>query len=361
MTTPNILVSGSSSIMSSTERPESYQPHHSSLHLSSSSALSTSATTGNLAKEEEGGIVPAHSTSTNTDPPPTTTKKRKQALVTACLALPVAFYAVYGVVASTQDLIWLLRGDSTNDRQKDGVMTTSSSATGPGTSFSGRSDMFDGSITAETPAEHDASAQRPSNPLWSLLTAATFQQPSDGATLGLGSYLTNVVSPHSRYDPHSHLPVMWTPGAPNYGFVVTKMQRCLDVVQASWLGRTTEEEATYWDDIKVVDGNEEDRGRYLNIDMNSLHGIKRAKGECRANIMHARDVKDGTCSCKRSHVCIAHHLCFCVQLVSSWGHLLYFVQTRTWLIVAWPISSSVPTFPRYWIYSPLRRAVVILA
>ena len=290
MATPNILVSGSSSIMSSSDRPETYQPHHSSLHAStciSTSALPTSITE-HLAKEE--GIVPVHPAQAKTG----TTRKRKRALA-VCLAMPVAFYVIYGVVASTQDLIWLLRGgaDSANDRQNDGVGSSPSQASGT----EGR-DAFDGSITAETPAEHDASAQRPSNPLWSLLTAATFQQPSDGATLGLGSYLTNVVSPHSRYDPHSHLPVMWTPGAPNYGFVVTKMQRCLDVVQASWLGRTTEEEATtYWDDIKVVDGNEEDRGRYLDIDMSRLHGIKRAKGECRANIMHARDVKDGTCTC----------------------------------------------------------------
>lgn len=275
MTTSNM--SGGSSIMSSSDRPESYQPHHSSLHPSTTSALSTSATE-NLAKEE--GIVPVHSTSTKTGT--STAKKRRRALV-LCLAIPVAFYAIYGVVASTQDLIWLLRAggnhdddDSAND-QSDGAMPSSRTA-GP---TEGR-DIFDGSIAAATPAQHDASTQRSTNnPLFALLTGATFQ-PTAETTVGLSSYLSSVASPHSKFSPRTQLPVMWTPGAPNYGFLVTKMQRCLDVVQASWLGRTSTEEGTYWDDLQVMEGDEEDRGRYLDVDMSSLHGVKRAKGECRA-------------------------------------------------------------------------------
>ena len=263
-------MSGGSSILSSPERPESYQPHHSSLHLSTS-ALSTSATEY-LAKEE--GIIPVlDSTSTKTG----TTKKRKRALV-VFVAMPVAFYAIYGAVASTQDLIWLLRGgggnngDSAND-QSAGVMSSSSAA-----SPTASKDIFDGSITAETPSQHDISTQRSTNPLFALLTIAMFQ-PTAQDSVGLSSYLSNVASPHSRFNRRTQLPVMWTPGAPNYGFLVTKMHRCLDVVQASWLGRTAEEEGTDRDDLRVVEGEAQDRGRYLNANMSTLHGVKRARGE----------------------------------------------------------------------------------
>ena len=258
--------------MSSSERPESYQPHHSSLHLSSS-ALSASATE-HLAKEE--GIAPVpNSTSTRTGTG--TSKKRKRALV-VCMAIPVAFYAIYGAVASTQDLIWLLRrdgdnSDSAND-QSAGMMSSSYSTAGP----TEGTDVFDGSITAETPSQHDVSTQRSVNPLFALLTGATFQ-PSAQDSIGLSSYLSNVASPHSQFNPRTQLPVMWTPGAPNYGFLITKMHRCLDVVQASRLGRTAEEEGTYGDGLSVVEGEAQDRGRYVDVDMSTLHGVNRARGE----------------------------------------------------------------------------------
>ena len=255
-----------SSILSSSERPESYQPHHSSLNLSATSNLSAAA--DNVAKEE--GIIPVNSAQakTGTSAP----KKRKRALI-ACIAIPVAFYAIYGAVASTQDLIGLLRGDNDNggggsaNDQSDGVMSNGQTED---------RDIFDGSITAETPAQHDISAQRSSNPLFALLTGATFQPTAQDA-VGLSSYLSNVAGPHSKFNPRTQLPVMWTPGAPNYGYSVTKMHHCLDIVQASYLGRA--EEGTYWDDLKVVEGDAEDRGRYIDVDMSTMHGIQRAKGE----------------------------------------------------------------------------------
>ena len=204
------------------------------------------------------------------------TKKRKRALL-VCVAVPVTFYAIYGAVASTQDLIWLLRGgdngDSAND-QSAGTMSSSSSTSPPE-----ETDIFDGRITAETPSQHDISTQRSTNPLFALLTGATFQ-PTAQDSIGLSSYLSNVASPHSQYNPRTQLPVMWTPGAPNYGFLVTKMQRCLDVVQTSWLGRTAEEEGTYRDDLRVMEGEAQDRGRYIDVDMSTMHGVERARGEC---------------------------------------------------------------------------------
>ena len=256
-----------SSILSSSERPESYQPHHSSvLNLSGTSSLSAAA--DNLAKEE--GIVPVNSAKAKTGTG--TPKERKCALI-ACIVIPVAFYAIYGAVASTQDLIWLLRGGGENtgggtaNDQSDCVMTSGQ--------IEGR-DIFDGSISAETPTQHDISTQRSSNPLFALLTGATFQPTAQDA-IGLSSYLSNVAGPHSKFNPRTQLPVMWTPGAPNYGYSVTKMHHCLDIVQASYLGRA--EEGTYWDDLKVVEGDAEDRGRYIDVDMSTMHGIQRAKGE----------------------------------------------------------------------------------
>ena len=264
MTTSNI--SGSSSIMSSSERPESYQPHHSSLHLSTS-ALSPSA------KEE--GIVPVlNSTSATTGIQTGTSQERKRALV-VCVAIPVAFYAIYGAVASTQDLIWLLRGGGGDNGDSANDQMSSYSTAGP----TEGTDVFDGSITAETPSQHDVSTQRSVNPLFALLTGATFQ-PSAQDSIGLSSYLSNVASPHSQFNPRTQLPVMWTPGTPNYGFLVTKMHRCLAVVQASWLGRTAEEEGTYGEDLRVVEGEAQDRGRYVDVDMSTLHGVTRARGEC---------------------------------------------------------------------------------
>mmetsp|Transcript_13510 Transcript_13510/g.38656 ORF Transcript_13510/g.38656 Transcript_13510/m.38656 type:complete len:475 (+) Transcript_13510:240-1664(+) len=271
-------MTASSSLSSSPERPESYQPHHSSLHLSmtgSASALSTSATE-RLAVED--GIAPVHSSS-QTAKASGASKKRRRAVM-ACLAIPVTFYAIYGAVASTQDLIVLLRdgNEAAPNDQAAGDETMTTAASSAGRAGASGADLFDGTITAETPAQHDLAANRPTNPLFALLTGATLQPTSKNNAVGLSSYLSSVVSPHSKYNRRTHLPVLWTPGAPNYGFLVTKMYHCLDVTQASYLGRT--EEGTYWDDLRVLQRNdEENKGRYVDVDMSTLHGVQRARDQ----------------------------------------------------------------------------------
>ena len=213
-------------------------------------------------------------------------RRREMVVMAACLAVPAAFLITYGAVASTQDFIQYLNQDGTSGGGGGGQMATATTATDGG----GGADRFDGTVTAPTPSEHD----RPSsNPFLAFLTGAATSD-SDADVVGLGSYLSNVVSPHAPYRPANQLPLLWTPGAPNDGFLVNKIRNCVDgVVQASYLGRTVAEEARGTTDggyedrpISVVGGEGgeggagggRNRGRYVDVDMSTLHGLQRAKG-----------------------------------------------------------------------------------
>eukprot|EP00561_Arcocellulus_cornucervis_P012999 CAMPEP_0185803604 /NCGR_PEP_ID=MMETSP1322-20130828/2744_1 /TAXON_ID=265543 /ORGANISM="Minutocellus polymorphus, Strain RCC2270" /LENGTH=501 /DNA_ID=CAMNT_0028499511 /DNA_START=139 /DNA_END=1644 /DNA_ORIENTATION=+ len=205
-------------------------------------------------------------------------RRRKMAVVVACLAVPAAFLIIYGAVASTQDFIQFLNQDAGGGG--GGGMTTTSSA------GSASADLFDGTVTAPTSSQHD----HPSNPFLAFLTGTATSDSDADVVVGLGTYLSSVVSPHAPYKPANQIALLWTPGAPNDGFLVNKIRQCVDgVVQASYLGRTGAEESsgTTGGDheerpISVVgggdgDGSGDGRGRYVDVDMSTLHGLQRAK------------------------------------------------------------------------------------
>ena len=182
-------------------------------------------------------------------------------VILACLA-----FMCFGIVVFAMDM----------RRQRQGTSQQNNKPTGQDP----HRDAFDGTYSRE------ASPQRPADTsIFAGLRSSLGLSNSDSATdefwaehehVAIYDLLHNVVSPTAPYDAATQIPFLWSPGAPN--FIADEMLRCFPLTQASWtinrVGRPGEGSAGQ--DLQVLPGKPDEKGSMLDVDMATLHGLKRA-------------------------------------------------------------------------------------
>ena len=136
-------------------------------------------------------------------------------------------------------------------------------------------DKFDGTYSATS------SPKRPTSVLAGLrnslgLTSDQDTFEAEHEHLAIYDLLHNVVPPTAPFDAATQIPFMWSPGAPN--FIADEMLKCFPLTQASWVvsrvGRRHEGAPDA--DFQVLPGKPDEKGSYLDVDMSTLHGLRRA-------------------------------------------------------------------------------------
>ena len=185
-------------------------------------------------------------------------------VILACLA-----FMCFGIVVFAMDM----------RRQRKGV--NNSEANNKPAGQDPHHDAFDGTYSRE------ASPQRPTDTsIFSSLRSSLGvlssgdsvkeQFEADHEHEAIYDLLHNVVSPTAPYDPATQIPFLWSPGAPT--FFADQMLKCFPLTQASWavnrIGRHGE--GSPGQDLQIYPGNPDEKGKYLDVDMGTLHGLKRA-------------------------------------------------------------------------------------